>query len=261
MKKLVVTFALVAAMLICPLSVYADMGIPSTAEFTVAINLDGCAYYKYDDMESDGAAGYFPGGIAFYVYDDYDGYYYGTTESAKDPKNFDKFVYIYASDTVSANENIPPETGEDLGETIESVTTDPLNLRVGPGTGFKIIKTLKKGETVKYTTTIQSEGEWAYVSAGSDNGWVSTKYLDLKKRSKTEALDNENKDNENNDTDADKVDPEEQKPSDETADVGDDESPAKDSKYLVAGIICICVGVALLIAAFAVYMLKRKNRA
>ena len=154
MKRIIVTFAIIAALLISSVPVYADMGIPTTAEFTVAIRLDGCsAYEDTSDLDSNMPSKYLDGGVAFYVYNNFDGFYYGTTESAKDPQHYENFVYVRPEDTISSDTEVDSDSGEDTGYTIEADTTDELNLRTGPGLGFKVKKVLKKGTGVTYTHT------------------------------------------------------------------------------------------------------------
>lgn len=260
MKKIVVTFAVIASMLLCSVPVSADMGIPSQSDFTVVTDINGVPYYADNGaVASDQPSGYLDGGTAFYVYFDYgnEGLYYGTTETPKDPKNFDKFIYIHSYDTVSPGENIPPEVGEKSDEEINAKTTDPLNLRVGPGTGFKVIKTLEKGQKVSYNTTFVTDGEWAYVKAGNDQGWVFTEYL--KEIEKKEPAKDEDKEKEAEEETAEPQAADEQNDPALTQEA--EKEPVKSKTTLIAGIICVCVGAALLIAALAYYLLrKRENR-
>ena len=252
MKRIIVTFAIIATLLISSVPVYADMGIPTTAEFTVAIRLDGCsAYEDTSDLNSNMPSKYLDGGVAFYVYDEYDGYCYGTTETGKDPQNYENFVYISAADTLSSDTEVEPEAGEDTGYTIDAETTDELNLRTGPGIGFKVKTVLKKGTDVTYTHTFQGDGEWAYVSSGNNYGWVSVKYLNIKNKTERGAEPNTNV--ENQDTD-------EEENFGENEMLEDDKAKASDNKYLVAGVICICLGAAILIASIAYYLLKKRGR-
>ena len=252
MKRIIVTFAIIATMLICSMPVYADMGIPTTAEFTVAIRLDGCnAYEDTSDLNSNMPSKYLDGGVAFYVYNDFFFNDTATTETAKDPQHIENFVYVRPEDTLSSGTEIEQESGEDTGYTVEADTTDELNMRTGPGIGFKVKKTLKKGTGVTYTHTFQGDGEWAYVSAGSDYGWVSAKYLDTKNKTERDAEPSTNV--ENQDTD-------DEKDMGEMEMLEDDKADTSSRKYLVAGIICICVGAAILIAAIAYSQLKKRNR-
>ena len=252
MKRIIVTFAIIATMLICSMPVYADMGIPTTAEFTVAIRLDGCnAYEDTSDLNSNMPSKYLDGGVAFYVYNDFDGFYYGTTETAKDPQHMENFVYVRPEDTINSDTEVDSDSGEDTGYTIEADTTDELNLRTGPGIGFKVKKVLKKGTGVTYTHTFQGDGEWAYVSSGSDYGWVSVKYLNIKNKTERGAEPSTNV--ENQDTD-------EEENFGENEMLEDDKAKASDNKYLVAGVICICLGAAILIASIAYYLLKKRGR-
>ena len=51
---------------------------------------------------------------------------------------------------------------------------DPLNVRTGPGTGYTVVGSVKKGRKV----TVKSiSGNWAYITYGSLRGWVSMTYL------------------------------------------------------------------------------------
>jgi len=51
---------------------------------------------------------------------------------------------------------------------------DPLNVRTGPGTGYTVVGSVKKGRKV----TVKSiSGDWAYITYGSLKGWSYLHYL------------------------------------------------------------------------------------
>jgi len=54
------------------------------------------------------------------------------------------------------------------------VTASVLNIRSGPNTSYKIVGTVKKGNTVYITNT---KTGWYKISSGSKSGWVSSKYI------------------------------------------------------------------------------------
>ncbi|WP_088040801.1 SH3 domain-containing protein [Bacillus sp. EAC] len=54
------------------------------------------------------------------------------------------------------------------------VTASVLNIRSGPNTSYKIVGTVKKGNTVYITNT---KIGWYKISSGSKSGWVSSKYI------------------------------------------------------------------------------------
>jgi hypothetical protein len=62
-------------------------------------------------------------------------------------------------------------------QTTATVTSDALNLRAGPSTSDKIIKTLKKGDTLTVTGSIKNG--WAPVKHGGDTGWVSAELIGM----------------------------------------------------------------------------------
>lgn len=68
----------------------------------------------------------------------------------------------------------PPPSPDDL---YMYVTTDTLNFRAGPGTGYQVIGQLKRNEGVVFLNATPDWG-WVYVKK-SDNttGWASSKYL------------------------------------------------------------------------------------
>lgn len=271
MKRIALTFITIAAMLMCTVSVYALPGIPTKAEFTKAIKVDGCSSYAdVREINSNMPSGYLDGGTAFYVYKELKKYYYGTTETAEDPKNYENFVYVQKDDTISSAEVIGPDVGEDIGETVKAKTTDLLNLRKGPGTGFDAIKVLDKGQKVTYNTTINTSGEWAYVKAGSDHGWVFTEYLEeVDDTAKAQTAD---KDKAEADDSGDKAEASSEDKAGETSgDQGDQSaagntdkskssSEASTRSNLTIIIVCSCFVAALLLALIAFMLIRKKDR-
>ena len=74
------------------------------------------------------------------------------------------------------------ETEEDAEQEAEelrqgTVTADVLNVRSGPGTGYGVVGSLKKGTSVSITD--ESHDGWYGILAGSVEGYVSTQYIDL----------------------------------------------------------------------------------
>lgn len=57
---------------------------------------------------------------------------------------------------------------------VTKVTTSDLNLRLGPGTNFGVLKVLPRGTRVN---VISSSGSWSNVEALEVKGWVSNSYL------------------------------------------------------------------------------------
>ena len=56
-----------------------------------------------------------------------------------------------------------------------SVNTDRLNLRSGPGTGYRVLRVMSQGETVMVVSG--PSGGWYQVKYGSVTGWASGEYL------------------------------------------------------------------------------------
>ena len=52
--------------------------------------------------------------------------------------------------------------------------TGNVNVRSGPGTGYSVIDTLRRGEQVDVQ---QCRGSWCYVEKRGADGWVSSSYL------------------------------------------------------------------------------------
>ena len=79
-------------------------------------------------------------------------------------KDGDNVTYVY-------------QDGTDVGKTVEGiVTTDELNIRSGPGTGYDSVGKLYTDEVIKifYQVTV-GETTWGC----TNQGWVSLKYVSL----------------------------------------------------------------------------------
>jgi hypothetical protein len=55
-----------------------------------------------------------------------------------------------------------------------ATATAPVNVRSGPSTGYSIIDSLRRGETVDVQ---RCTGSFCYVEKNGPNGWVSANYL------------------------------------------------------------------------------------
>ena len=55
-----------------------------------------------------------------------------------------------------------------------AVATGNVNVRTGPGTGFRVVDTLRRGEHVDVQ---HCRGSWCYVEKRGPDGWVSANYL------------------------------------------------------------------------------------
>lgn len=55
-----------------------------------------------------------------------------------------------------------------------AVATGNVNVRTGPGTGYGVVDTLRRGEPVDVR---QCQGSWCYVQKSGPDGWVSSSYL------------------------------------------------------------------------------------
>ncbi|MEW9049506.1 MAG: SH3 domain-containing protein [Neobacillus sp.] len=72
-------------------------------------------------------------------------------------------------------------SGTSMKATAEA-NTDQLRVRSGPGTNFRIIGNLNKGQAI----TVLAENEnWLKIEASFGEGWVSKQYVDLKSTTKT----------------------------------------------------------------------------
>lgn len=106
-------------------------------------------------------------GAAAYVFSRY---LRGPAASAPAPKPTPKPTITPSKAPTTAP---PPAAAPDKS----MVTTDELNVRSGPSTGYGIVGVLPKGATV--TITGKSYGNWAEVSYNGQLLWVSTGYLAL----------------------------------------------------------------------------------
>lgn len=90
----------------------------------------------------------------------------------------------YVQETASAPEQPddekPTETVPDLSGkgTTAYITADSLNMRKGPGTGYGIVKVLKKADEIQFYSL--SDG-WYLIKADGDTGYVSSKYVSTTK--------------------------------------------------------------------------------
>ena len=55
-----------------------------------------------------------------------------------------------------------------------AIATGNVNVRSGPGTGYSVIDTLRRGDRVDVQ---QCRGSWCYVEKRGADGWVSANYL------------------------------------------------------------------------------------
>lgn len=55
-----------------------------------------------------------------------------------------------------------------------AVVTGNVNVRSGPGTGYNVVDTLRRGEPVDVQ---QCQGSWCYVEKSGPDGWISSNYL------------------------------------------------------------------------------------
>ena len=226
--------------------VYADMGMPESPQYTVVINIYGCSYYyEYEDYESDLPDGALDGGQAFYVWLEYsNGGLWGTTDPSAGPDDSNTFIIISSAETTDGSEFVSYDVGEPTGDTVYALCTDKLNVRSGPGTGFRVIKTLEKETLVTYEYTFNAYGTWMYVSADGVEGWVSGDYLRR--------------------TEKPSVQPPEGGGGDEggTGTTGTGFNPVQGVAGLkrssVIGIVLICVGAAILISTVVILVLNKK---
>lgn len=253
MKKVLPVIMGVFLLIMSGMPVLADMGMPEKPEYTVLISIYGADYYiTYEDFTARNASGRLAGGQTFYVWNSrYEGGLYGTTDPNAGPDQYNDFVFILNNEGMTPTDMVTPDVGTKTDSTVTASTTDALNLRYGPGTGFKVIKTLDKDTEVTYDYTFNTDTTWMYVNAGGTSGWVSGDYLKTKSVAQKEPAAEENKD-ESVETPADEPEPEGSLQKME-------ESQGKNKKTLVAGLICICAGVAVLIAVLAAYLLKNRR--
>ncbi|OLS41578.1 SH3 domain-containing protein [Bacillus sp. MRMR6] len=82
--------------------------------------------------------------------------------------------------TKTGGESTPP-SGTSMKATAKA-NTDQLRVRSGPGTNFRIIGNLTKGQAI----TVLAENEnWLKIEASFGEGWVSRQYVDMKSTTKT----------------------------------------------------------------------------
>ncbi|MDD5863868.1 MAG: SH3 domain-containing protein [Firmicutes bacterium] len=89
---------------------------------------------------------------------------YGDTTWGCTDKGWISMSYVYVD-------------GTDIGKTVEgTVTTDNLNIRSGPGTGYDSVGTLNTDEVIQVLYQLQvGDTTWGCTS----KGWVSLKYVEL----------------------------------------------------------------------------------
>jgi uncharacterized protein YraI len=56
-----------------------------------------------------------------------------------------------------------------------AVSSGNVNVRTGPGPGYRVVDTLQRGESVEVD---RCSGSWCYVVKSGPDGWVSASYLD-----------------------------------------------------------------------------------
>ena len=98
--------------------------------------------------------------------------------------NFKKYAnakqyWIFSNDnkakqTSNANNKKPATTSVSYTRYV-ATQSQPLNVRSGPGTNYKVVRSLKKGSMVTVTAT---SGSWSKIG---NNEWVSTSYLSATK--------------------------------------------------------------------------------
>lgn len=244
MKKiLIITCTLLLALTCVP--VYADHAAPQEPSYTAAINIYGANYYNdFEAFQQGNASGTLDGGTKIYVWEDFgDAWIRGTENANATAKDSRTFLYILKSDLIDESTTISPDVGEKESSPVKAITTDELNVRSGPGIGFKKLKVLKKDTELTYDYTFNTYTKWMYVQADGTQGWVSGDYL--------RTIDAPAVSTETNNTQTGETTATEQ----ETQ-----STAASDKRTAVAGIILICIGVAILIAAFVLYYLKQNKR-
>ena len=249
-KILIITSALLLALTCVP--VYADHGMPIEPSYTAAISIYGADYYReYQDYENGNVSGRLDGGTRFYVWEDYNnGWILGTENANASSDDYESFVYISPNDLVNESTTISPDVGEKEASPVKAITTDELNVRSGPGIGFKVLKILKKDTELTYDYTFNTYTKWMYVQADGTQGWVSGDYLRTITAPDVSA--------ETNNTQTSEPAVTKQEPA--ATEQETQSTAAADKRTAVAGIILICVGVAVLIAAFVLYYLRQNKR-
>lgn len=67
-------------------------------------------------------------------------------------------------------------TGVSIAEARDAVVTGTVNMRTGPGTEYRVIDRLRRGERVRIERCSRS-GRWCEVRRRGPDGWVSSRYL------------------------------------------------------------------------------------
>lgn len=71
----------------------------------------------------------------------------------------------------------PPPPPPEPGDILMTVTTDTLNVRSGPGTGFSLVAQVHRGEKVTFIGALPN-WEWVNIQTGQKiTGWCSSRYL------------------------------------------------------------------------------------
>ena len=134
---------------------------------------DPYLYYGKFNTASRKAAGVTVSGNAAYV-----------SESSFKKYGAIKNYWIFSNDNKTAKETQPTKP-PDTGTTVKTYTayvntkSSNLNVRKGPGTGYKIVDSLKKGTKV---TVYEDKGGWSRIGSGR---WVSSAYLSTSKPKST----------------------------------------------------------------------------
>ena len=252
MKKASMIVALAMLLMMSGVYAYADVGMPPSPKYTVVITIYGADCYKqYSDYESGTPSGTVAGGQAFYVWgENGDSLLWGTTDPDGSANDTSSFVLVSTGDVMDPSDMVSEDAGIKTEETIFAVTTDELNVRSGPGTGFNIMTTLDKGTTVQYDYVLTNTDSWAYVAGSNIEGWVSTDYLSRTQepQKNTEPAGTGIQDTTNT--------------GDGGTDIQDttENNSAASRELYITGIVMICIGAAILIATVAAYLLsKNKN--
>lgn len=178
MKRIIAAMMTMAALLLGGLTAYADIGIPEGTRQQAVIKPGGADYYLNVDGDNPESAGRLDGGTAFYYVmgSSVNGYHYGTTDVNAADGEAGKFMYVSTEDITYPTEEVFGEIGDRTNHT-QAVTTDELNLRTGPGTGYEVKEVLPKDTKVEYDYTFKTDTTWMYVSVNDMSGWVSGDYL------------------------------------------------------------------------------------
>ena len=85
------------------------------------------------------------------------------------PNAKSSYALVYVYQGLDGNAKIT-----DVKDGADKRTTTKVNIRKGPGTRYKTVKTVKSGKTVR---VYGSYGDWAMIKCGDAIGWMCTKYL------------------------------------------------------------------------------------